>query len=259
MTKRHTCVGNRLLAALPPADFGLLAPYLQQVSLKQDAVLVRSGDRNEQVYFPHSGTISFMLDMPNGQTVATSVIGHEGAVGLLSVLGPSHSPTTAVVRVAGIASQISASRFQAAFGQSSSIKHAVQTHTRALLMQFQHVAACNALHPVEARTARWLLHIQDRIDGNLIPLTQEALSQLLGVRRTTVTLVMCELRASGAIRSRRGLVEIDRPRLEKAACECYKIMRGKFDEIFPLDTTKPRIPAAPARETLSDRDSVLAE
>ena len=82
--KRHTCIANRLLAALPPADLGLLAPYLQQVSLKQDAVLVRSGDRNEQVYFPHSGTISFMLDMPNGQTVATSVIGHEGAVGMLS-------------------------------------------------------------------------------------------------------------------------------------------------------------------------------
>ena len=77
MMKRHASLGNRLLAALPPADLGLLAPYLHQVSLEQDAVLVRSGDRNEQVYFPHSGTISFMLDMPNGQTVATSVIGHE--------------------------------------------------------------------------------------------------------------------------------------------------------------------------------------
>src|SRR6202158_4504671 len=77
MMKRHTGVGNRLLAAVPPADFSLLAAYLQQASLKQDAVLVRSGDRNEQVYFPHSGTISFMLDMPNGQTVATAVIGHE--------------------------------------------------------------------------------------------------------------------------------------------------------------------------------------
>jgi CRP-like cAMP-binding protein len=86
MMKRRTTVGNRLLAALPPADLGLLAPHLQQISLKQDAVLVRSGDRNEQVYFPHSGTISFMLDMPNGQTVATSVIGREGAVGMLSVL-----------------------------------------------------------------------------------------------------------------------------------------------------------------------------
>src|SRR6202162_298011 len=109
--KRHTSVANRLLAALPPADLGLLAPYLKQVSLKQDAVLVRSGDRNEQVYFPHSGTISFMLDMPNGQTVATAVIGHEGAVGMLSVLGPSRSPVTAGGRVTGIGLRISALRF----------------------------------------------------------------------------------------------------------------------------------------------------
>src|ERR1700726_2143490 len=245
MMKRHTGVGNRLLAALPPADLGLLAPYLQQISLKQDAVLLRSGDRNEQVYFPHSGTISFMLDMPNGQTVATSVIGHEGAVGMLSVLGPSRSPMTAVVRVAGIASQISASRFHAAFGRSSAIKHVVQTHTRAVLMQFQHVAACNALHPVEARLARWLLHIHDRIDGNVIPLTQEALSELLGVRRTTVTHVVRKLRASGAVRSnRRGLVEIDRPRLEEATCECYEVMRRRFDQIFPPETMNPGIQAA---------------
>ena len=258
--KRPISVGNRLLAALPPADLGLLAPHLQQISLKRDAVLVRSGDWNEQVYFPHSGTISFMLDMPNGQTVATSVIGHEGAVGMLSVLGPSRSPTTAIVRVAGISLQISASRFHAAFDQSSAIKHAVQTHTRAVLMQLQHVTACNALHPVEARMARWLLHIHDRIDGNFIPLTQEALSELLGVRRTTVTLVVRKLRASGAVRSaRRGLVEIDRPRLEEVVCECYKVMRCQYHQIFPLGTTKPRIRAAPAGKTTGDRDSLLAE
>src|ERR1700694_3879415 len=260
MMKRHTSIGNRLLAALPPADLGLLAPYLQQVSLKQDAVLVRSGDRNEQVYFPHSGTISFMLDMPNGQTVATSIIGPEGAVGMLSVLGPSRSPMTAVVRVAGIASQISASRFHAAFGQSSAVKHAVQTHTRAVLMQLEHVAACNALHPVEARMARWLLHIHDRIDGNAIPLTQEALSQLLGVRRTTVTLVVRKLRASGAIRSdRRGLIEIDRPRLEEVACECYEVMRRRIDQIISPEAMKPRIHAAPVRDIPRDRDPLLAK
>src|ERR1700736_3271704 len=260
MMKRHTNLGNRLLAALPPADLGLLAPHLQQISLKQDAVLVRSGDRNDQVYFPHSGTISFMLDMPNGQTVATSVIGHEGAVGMLSVLGPSRSPTTAVVRVAGIASQISASRFHAAFGQSSAIKHAVQTHTRALLMQLQHVAACNALHPVEARMARWLLHIRDRIDGKAISLTQEALSQLLGVRRTTVTLVVGKLRTSGAIRSdRRGLIEIDRTRLEEAACECYEVMRRRIDQIVSPEAMKPRSHATPVHEIPRDRDPLLAK
>jgi CRP-like cAMP-binding protein len=250
-----TRVGNRLLAALPPADFGLLAPYLQKVSLEQDAVLVRSGDPIEQVHFPDSGAISFMLDTPSGQTVATAVIGRDGAVGMLPVLERSNSPVTAVVRVAGIASRISAVRFHAAVRQSGAIRHAVQTHARALLMQFQHVAACNALHPVEARMARWLLHIHDRIDGNAITLTQEALSELLGVRRTTVTHVVRKLRASGAIRSdRRGLVEIDRPRLEAATCECYEVMRRRFDHIFPPETMKPGVQAAPVREIPRDRD-----
>ncbi|TKT71644.1 Crp/Fnr family transcriptional regulator [Afipia massiliensis] len=250
MMDRSVIVGNRLLAALPPADFRLLAPHLQKVPLEQDVVLLQSGDRIEQVYFPLSGAIAFMLDMPSGQTVATGLIGHEGAAGILSVLGPSRSSVTAVVRVAGIASRIPASRFHTAFTHSAAIRHAVQTHTTALLVQFQHLAACNALHPVDARMARWLLHIHDRIDSNVIPLTQEALSQLLGVRRTTVTLVVRKLRASGAVRSdRRGLIEIDRPRLEEAACECYEIMRRKFDRIFPQETTKPRINGEPARET----------
>src|SRR6202171_5870521 len=255
-----TRVGNRLLAALPLTDFGLLAPYLQKVSLEQDAVLLRSGDRIEQVHFPHSGAISFMLDMPNGQTVATAVIGREGAVGMLSVLEPFPSPVTAVVRVAGIASRLSALRFHAAFSESDAIRHALQTHARALLMQFQHVAACNALHSVEARMARWLLHIHDRIDGDVLPLTQEALSQLLGVRRTTVTHVVRKLRASGAVRSdRRGLVEINRPRLEKRTRGWDEVMRRRIDQIFPPETMKPRVQAEPVREDPRDRDPFLAK
>src|SRR3981189_3780078 len=101
-----TRIGNRLLAALPPADFDLLAPHLRKASLERDAVLVRSGDRIEQIYFPRSGTIAFMLDMPNGQTVATAVIGNEGAVGIFSALGRSRSPMTAGVRVPGTYLQI---------------------------------------------------------------------------------------------------------------------------------------------------------
>src|SRR4030081_3141875 len=205
--ERRTSASNRLLAALPAADFGLLAPYLQKVSLEQDAVLLRSGDLIEQIYFHHSGTISFMLDMQHGQTIATGAIGHEGAVGMLSVLEPSSSPVTAVVRVAGIASRISALRFHAAFSQSGAIRDAVQTNARALLMQLQHVAACPALHSVEARMAQGVLHIHDRIDGDVLPLTQDTLSQLLGVRRTTVTIVVRKLRMLRAIRSdRRGLI-----------------------------------------------------
>jgi CRP-like cAMP-binding protein len=251
-------VGNRLLAALPPADFALLAPYLQNVTLEQDAVLLRSGDRIEQIHFPRSGTIAFMLDMPNGQTVATAVIGNEGAVGILSSLEPSRSPMTAVVRVAGVSLQISATRFHAALGRSGAIRETVQIHTRALLAQFQHVAACNALHSVEARLARWLLHIHDRIDGDVLPLTQEALAQLLGVRRTTVTHVVHKLKMSGAIRSdRRGSIEIDRPRLEQATCECYKLMRRRIDQIVSPEQKKPRMHAALVREIPRAEDPLL--
>jgi CRP-like cAMP-binding protein len=231
-----TRIGNRLLAALPPADFDLLAPHLRKASLERDAVLVRSGDRIEQIYFPRSGTISFMLDMPNGQTVATAVIGNEGAVGILPALGPFPSPMTAVVRVAGTSLQISPARFLSALSRSAALRQTVQTHTRAILAQFQHVAACNALHSVEARMARWLLHIHDRVDGDFLPLTQEVLSELLGVRRTTVTHVVRKLRMSRAIRShQRGVIEIDRPRLEAAACECYEVMRRRIDLLSGVD------------------------
>lgn len=253
-------VRNRLLAALPPADFALLAPHLKKVSLEQDTVLLRLGDRIEQVYFPRSCTIAFMLDLPNGQTVATAIIGNEGAVGVLSALRPSRSSITAVVRVAGVSWQISTTRFHAALTQSSAVRNAVQLHTRALLAQFQHVAACNALHPVEARMARWLLHIHDRIDGDVLPLTQEALSQLLGVRRTTVTHVVRKLRISGAIRSdRRGLIEIDRKRLEEAVCECYGVMRRRIDQIVSPEPMKSRLHAAPARETPRGQDPLLVK
>lgn len=257
MTERPTSASNRLLAALPPADFALLVPHLHKVLLERDAVLLRSGDRIQHVYFPRSGAISFMLDMPNGQTVATAAIGHDGAVGML---GPSPSSVTAVVHVAGIASRISASRFHAAFSQSGAIRHAVQTHMRAMLMQFQHVAACNALHSVEARLARWLLHIHDRVDGDFLSLTQEALSELLGVRRTTVTHVVRKLRMSGAIRSnRRGSIEIDRQRLEAVACECYEIMRRRIDRIVSPEGMKPHSHAPPVHRIPRARDPLLAK
>lgn len=253
-----TRVGNRLLAALPAADFDLLAPYLRKVSSERDVVLLRSGDQVEQIYFPLSGTIAFIMDMPNGQTVATALVGNEGAVGILSALGPTRSPITAVVRVAGTSLQISPARFQAALSRSGAIRDAVQIYTRVLLAQLQHVAACNALHSVEARLARWLLHIHDRVDGDFLPLTQEALAELLGVRRTTVTHVVQKLRKSHAIRSnQRGLIEIDRPRLEAAACECYEVMRRRIDSIVSPEGMEPRIP--PLHKIVRAPDPLLAK
>jgi CRP-like cAMP-binding protein len=235
-------IANRLLAALPRADFDLLAPELETVVLDQDAVVSRAGDQIEHVVFPHSGAISLMIDMANGQTVATAAVGYEGAVGILSVLGPSPSAINAIVRAAGTASRIPASRFHAAFNRSPAIRHAVQIHIRAMLIQFQLGVACNALHPVKARMARWLLDFRDRIDHDVLPLTQEALSQILGVRRTTVTQLMHNLRASGAIRSdRRGQIEVDRSRLAAAACECHGTMRLEIEKIFSMNTARSRV------------------
>ena len=240
-------IDNRLLAALPLADLDLLMPDLEVVALHQDETLSRAGDQIEHVYFPHSGAVSLMINMASGKTVATAVIGREGSIGLLSVLGPSPSAINAVVHAGGSASRIAAPRFHAAFHRSLAIRQIVQTYVRALLVQLQHGAACNALHPVEARLARWLLHFRDRIDHDVLPLTQEALSEILGVRRTTVTLLMRNLRASGAIRSdRRGQIEIDRTRLAAAACECHDTMRLEVDEIFTPNRARSRILARPA-------------
>ena len=234
-------VGNRLLAALPPADLDLLVRHFRLLELERDAVLVRSGDPIERIYFPLSGLIAFIMDMPSGQTVATAVVGNEAAVGLLTTLESSRSPMTAVVRVAGLALQISPTRFHAALSRSRALNGMIQTHNRALMAQFQHVAACNALHSVEARLARWLLHVRDRADGDVLPLTQETLAEFLGVRRTTVTQVISKLRDSGAIRSNaRSSIEIDRPRLEAAACECYQLMRRRIDRIVQTVEMKPR-------------------
>ncbi len=239
-------MGNRLLGALPASDLDLLGPELETIALDQDAVLSQAGDDIDYVFFPHSGAILLMIDMADGRTVATAAIGREGAVGTLSVLGPSPSAITAVVRAAGTATRIPASRFHAAFSRSPAIRHAVQIHIRSMLMQFQLGAACNALHPVEARMARWLLQIRDRIDDDVLPLTQQTLAQILGVRRTTVTLLMRNLRARGAIRSdRRGLFEIDRARLAAAACECHSAMRLEVEEIFPANTTRSRAAVLP--------------
>jgi CRP-like cAMP-binding protein len=232
--------GNRLLASLPASDFDLLGPELELIELEQDAVLSRTGDDIDYVVFPHKGAIT-LIDMADGQTVATAIIGREGAVGLLSVLGPSPSAITAVVRAPGPAARIPASRFHAAFSRSPAIRHAVQNHVKSMLIQFQVGAACNALHPVEARMARWMLQLRDSVDHDELPLTQHALAQILGVRRTTVTLLMRNLRASGAIRAdRRGFIEIDRARLAAAACECHSFMRSEVEEIFSSSPARSR-------------------
>ena len=182
--EQRTTVGNKLLAALPSADLDLLN-HFRKVALERDTVLARSGRSGFSRIVPSSGLVAFIMDMPSGETVATAVVGNDGcrgpAVGAgTHALAGDHGGANCRDCLANLAA-----RFQAALRRSNPIRVVVQTLTRSLLAQFQHTAACNALHTVEARLARWLLQVHDRAEGDVLPLTQETLSEMLGVRRPT--------------------------------------------------------------------------
>jgi CRP-like cAMP-binding protein len=223
---------NLLLAALPEQDLALLVPHLKEVSLDQEALLQEQGGLIEQVYFPHDGIISLVAVMRHGDAIETATIGYEGAVGSFAGLGMRRSHMRAIVQVKGAALRIAAPNFRKAAEESAAVRQIIVRYGEMLLIQVQQTAACNALHAVEARLSRWLLQARDRLESNTIKLTHEFLSQMLGVRRTTVTVVANVLQQAGVIRYHRGQIEIvDRIGLEARACECYDAIRRQIDEV----------------------------
>jgi len=224
---------NRLLAALDPTDLAFLAPHLRQVPLKQGVLLQESGDAIDHVYFPQSGMISLLAVMEAGNGVETATIGREGAVGVMAGLGGRTATGRAVVQLSGSFLQIATAAFQSAVGRSPAMRELIARYNDAQVTLVYQVAGCNALHPVTTRLCRWLLQTHDRGDGDAIPLTQEFLSEMLGVQRTTVTTLARELQTLGLIHYRRGRIEIlDRAGLEKRACECYETARRKIDAVY---------------------------
>jgi CRP-like cAMP-binding protein len=224
---------NRLLAALLPVDFSLLARDLADYPLEPGVLLQEVGLPIEWVYFPEEGMISLLALMRNGSAVETATVGREGAVGAMAGLGSRNASSRAVVQLQGKGLRISSWRLAAAVNQSTGLKDLLVRYNDALLAMINQSAGCNALHQVEGRLCRWLLQTRDRSDSDIIPLTQEFLSQMLGVRRTTVTLVARELQARGVIEYRRGRIRIlDRGGLEECACECYTTVRRWTDEVF---------------------------
>jgi CRP-like cAMP-binding protein len=224
---------NQLLQSLPPADFDLLAPHLKDVSLHQSEVLVEPGDLVEHVYFPHTAVISLLAVMRDGQTVETATVGRAGVVGGVAGFGPWRAFARVIVQMPGTAGRIPSSRFRAAIRHSDRLTTVVLRCAQSVVLQIQQTAACNALHSVEQRLCRWLLLTQDYADTNVIPLTQELLAQMLGVRRTSVTVAASKLQALGVIRyNQRGRIEIvDRKALERAVCECYEALRTRHDQL----------------------------
>ncbi|HMI97517.1 MAG TPA: Crp/Fnr family transcriptional regulator [Micropepsaceae bacterium] len=224
---------NQLLTSLLASDYSLLRPHLKEVRLEQGSVLQDHGERIQYVYFPVSGMISLLSVMRDGKGVETVVVGREGALGAHCAFGIWHAYSRAVVQISGRAVRIAGAQFQKAVRESERMGDLFLRYRELRLAQTQQAAACNALHGAESRLSRWLLQTSDVIGADMVPLTQEFLSQMLGVRRTTVTAIARTLQETGMIHYTRGRIEIsDREKLEKSACECYEVLRRQPAQIL---------------------------
>jgi CRP-like cAMP-binding protein len=188
-------------------------------------VLFEPGESIADIYFPHTGLISLLIVGRDGGAIETATIGREGAVGLHAGLGGRRSFTRAIAQIGGRFSTIQAPRFEHIAGSSEPIRDLILRYTEVLWAEAQQSAACNAAHGAEARMCRWLLQCADRTGSDELPLKQEFLAQMLGVRRTTVTLIAQSVQEKGLIKYRRGRIELlDRNGLAESACECYDVM-----------------------------------
>ncbi len=211
---------NRILNSLPQNIFAALEPHLKTESLNFGDVVAETDQLVTCVYFPHRCVISLVVEMDVGDMVETAMVGRDGVVNATSALDGKMALHKAIVQIA-VAHE---------FDPFQSI---LIRHEQVLLAQAQQSAGCNASHTVESRMCRWLLRIRDLTQSNQMSLTQELLAQMLGVRRTSVTLVAGTLQSSGLIRQRRGTIEIlDPGAMESAACECYARVRSHYERLF---------------------------
>jgi len=224
---------NRILAALPAAEYARLTPALEPVTLELRQVLFDVDRPIEYVYFPEDAVASVLGVMTDGSAVETATIGHEGFVGLPVFLGADRTPAQAFCQVPGEAYRIESGAFRQEIARAGDLRDALSRYTQALFTQVAQSSACNRLHTMRERCARWLLQTHDRVGRDEFPLTQQFLSQMLGVRRATVTEAASGLQQDGLITYEYGRITVrDRRRLEAASCECYEIIRREFARLL---------------------------
>ena len=224
-------VHNEILLGLPPKEFELLSAKLEFVRLKVHHLLHEPGDTLKSAYFCNSGLVSILSVFPDGKSVEVGLVGKEGFIGLPLVVGFRTSPTRAIAQIDGSAFRVDGDALVAVLRQCPRLERQLQQFSQVMAMQVTQIAACNRLHEVNERLARWLLMSSDRIGSDSVPLTQELLAQMLGTRRSSVTVAAGMLQKAGLISHTRGSVEIiDRRNLEGASCECYGIMRRQVKE-----------------------------
>jgi len=225
---------NRLLGALHDEELDALLPLLESVPLVDGMPIYEPNEPITYVYFPISGIVSLVSEMREG-TVEVGTVGREGMTGLPLVLRATTMPSRAFVQVPGHAYRMSGEDLSTMMRQSPRIERLVYRYVLALFDQAAQHAACNRLHALEERCARWLLMTHDRVDGDVLPLKQQFLAEMLGVHRPAVTIAAGALQKAGVIRYTRGKVTVlDREALEGAACECYGIIARRADELMDV-------------------------
>ena len=224
-------IHNEVLLNLPQKEREALFPKLEFVRLQVHQVLHEPGDTLKSAYFCNSGLISILTIFPDGKSVEVGLIGKEGLVGLPLIAGFQTAATRAIVQIEATAFRVDGATLMAILRNHLTLDRRLQQVAQIMAMELTQVAACNRLHEVDERLARWLLMSADRIESNALPLTQELLAQMLGTRRASVTVSAGILQRAGLIAHTRGDVRIvDRPGLEKAACECYGLMQQQIKE-----------------------------
>lgn len=239
----QAAVHNRILAALPPAEFALLADHLTRVELALGESLHRAGDVISTVFFVESGFISALTMLSDGQPLEIGLIGAEGVAGVSVVLGAKHSYSETMCQTGGGAYRISTAALKEVIADAPHLRDLLLRYTHVFHVQVAQTAACNAHHELGQRLARWLLAAHDRSGVAELSLTQDLIAVMLGVRRSTVSIAAGTLQRAGVIRYHHGRITItDRVGLENAACECYEAVASEYRSLFgeyPASTSAP--------------------
>jgi len=226
---------NNLLRRLSASDFALIAPHLSQDESAADALLYNPGDDVDTVYFPCGASLaSYLVANEDGRDVETILVGREGAVGGIVSLGYLPAYTRITVKFAGPFAHLPVSRLDAAKSASASLRNVFARYTDCLLAQMFQSTACNAIHSIEQRTAKWIISALERTEGpNIVPLTHEQLSTLLGVGRSYASRVIQTFKAEGLVETRRGAIVVrDVNGLALRACQCNESVKNHFEEVL---------------------------
>lgn len=224
---------SHLLAALPQPEWLRWLPQLESVTLPLGKVLYESGGVQSHVYFPTTAIVSLLYVMENGASAEIAVVGNEGVVGISLFMGGESTTSRAVVQSAGQAFRLSAAVMKDEFNRAP-VLHLLLRYTQALITQMAQTAVCNRHHTLDQQLCRWLLLSLDRLQGNVLVMTQELIANMLGVRREGVTESALKLQRAGLIRYARGRIEVlDREGIEHRSCECYAVVKTEYDRLLP--------------------------